>query len=74
MANLVLPSPNNKKSIISWCFYDWANTAFGTVIITFIFGVYFGRENGFLSSLLFVVLPLAYFGLQYQHKALFLYY
>lgn len=34
----------DKRSIVSWCFYDWANTAFGTVIITFIFGVYFSRE------------------------------
>ncbi len=32
------------KSIAAWCFYDWANTAFSTVIITFIFGVYFTRE------------------------------
>ena len=35
---------NNKKSVFSWCLYDWANTAFSTVIITFIFGVYFARE------------------------------
>ena len=33
-----------KRSIFSWCFYDWANTAFSTVIITFVFGVYFARE------------------------------
>lgn len=34
----------NKKSAFSWCLYDWANTAFGTVIITFIYGVYFTKE------------------------------
>lgn len=34
----------SKKSSFSWCLYDFANTAFGTVIITFIFGVYFSRE------------------------------
>ncbi len=34
----------SKKSMAAWCFYDWANTAFGTVIITFIFGVYFSRH------------------------------
>ena len=34
----------DKRSIFSWCFYDWANTAFSTVIITFIFGVYFARS------------------------------
>ncbi len=33
-----------KRSVFSWCLYDWANTAFSTVIITFIFGVYFARE------------------------------
>lgn len=34
----------NKKSIFSWCLYDWANTAFSTVIITFIFSVYFAKQ------------------------------
>ena len=34
----------SKKSVTAWCLYDWANTAFGTVIITFIFGVYFSRQ------------------------------
>ncbi len=33
-----------KRSVFSWCLYDWANTAFSTVIITFIFSVYFSRE------------------------------
>lgn len=33
----------NKRSILSWCLYDWGNTAFGTVIITFVFSVYFAR-------------------------------
>ncbi|MEM1400873.1 MAG: MFS transporter, partial [Pseudomonadota bacterium] len=28
---------------IAWCFYDWANSAFNTVIGTFIFSVYFAR-------------------------------
>jgi UMF1 family MFS transporter len=34
----------NKKSVFSWCLYDWANTAFSTVIITFIFSVYFAKQ------------------------------
>lgn len=34
---------HSKRSILSWCFYDWANTAFGTVIITFVFSVFFSR-------------------------------
>ncbi len=34
----------NKKSVFSWCLYDWANTAFSTVIITFVFSVYFTKQ------------------------------
>lgn len=34
----------NKKSVFSWCLYDWANTAFSTVIITFVFSVYFTEQ------------------------------
>ena len=33
----------NKKSIFAWCLFDWANSAFATVIITFVFSVYFAR-------------------------------
>lgn len=33
-----------RKSLIGWCLYDAANTAFGTVIITFVFSVYFARS------------------------------
>lgn len=33
-----------RKSIISWCVYDWANSAFSTIIITFIFSVFFSRN------------------------------
>lgn len=29
------------KQIFSWCLYDWANSAFPTVITTFIFATYF---------------------------------
>ena len=32
-----------KRSVLSWCLYDWGNSAFATVIITFVFSVYFGR-------------------------------
>jgi len=34
---------NNRRSIAAWCFYDWANSAFPTVIGTFIFGTYFTK-------------------------------
>lgn len=32
-----------KRGIVGWCIYDFANSAFNTVIITFVFSVYFGR-------------------------------
>lgn len=38
-----LQPKDSKRSILAWCFYDWANTAFGTVVITFIFSVFFTR-------------------------------
>ncbi len=38
-----LSPPGAKKSIFSWCLYDWANSAFSTVIITFVFSVFFTR-------------------------------
>ena len=31
------------KSWITYCLYDWANSPFATVIITFIFAVYFEK-------------------------------
>jgi Permeases of the major facilitator superfamily len=30
-------------SIFGWCLYDWANSAFNTVILTFVFSVYFAK-------------------------------
>lgn len=41
--NPVLSPPGAKRSIFSWCLYDWANSAFATVIITFVFSVFFTR-------------------------------
>lgn len=32
---------NGKLGIAAWCLYDWANSAFPTVIITFVFAAYF---------------------------------
>ena len=31
----------DKRALVSWCLYDWANSAFPTVIITFVFATYF---------------------------------
>lgn len=38
---------NNKSKslgIFSWCLFDWAHSAYPTVIVTFIFGTYFVRS------------------------------
>ena len=35
---------SKRLSLASWCLYDWANSAFSTVIITFIYSVYFARS------------------------------
>ena len=32
-----------RKRQLAWYMYDWANSAFGTIIITFVFGVYMTR-------------------------------
>lgn len=37
------PPPQTRLSIAAWCFFDWANSAFPTVIITFIFAAYYTR-------------------------------
>ena len=34
-------SPTLRRARIAWCVYDWANSAFPTVIVTFVFSVYF---------------------------------
>ena len=34
----------DRKIIFSWCLYDWANSAFSTVIGTFVFSVYFANQ------------------------------
>jgi len=33
----------DRRGILAWCLYDWANSAFNTVIGTFVFSVYFAR-------------------------------
>lgn len=37
------PATFNRKSVLSWCLYDWGISAFSSVIITFVYSVYFGR-------------------------------
>jgi len=37
------PERRQWLSVAAWCTYDWANSAFSTVINTFIFSVYFAQ-------------------------------
>ena len=36
------PAPG-KRAQFAWCLYDWANSGFPTVIVTFVFAAYFSR-------------------------------
>ncbi len=33
-----------RLALISWCLYDWANSAFPTVVVTFVFAAYFTQS------------------------------
>lgn len=33
--------PTGRAGLVAWCLYDWANSAYPTVIITFVFAAYF---------------------------------
>ena len=35
--------PRRPAGVFAWCLYDWANSAFNTVIGTFVFSLYFAR-------------------------------
>ncbi len=39
-----MPKIANRKAVWSWSFYDWANSAFTTLILTFVFGTYFTQS------------------------------
>ncbi|GBD32288.1 hypothetical protein HRbin33_01252 [bacterium HR33] len=32
---------NDPKTIVSWCMFDWANSAFTTLVVTFVYSTYF---------------------------------
>ena len=34
----------SRRARLAWCFYDWANSAFPTVIVTFVFSAYFAQS------------------------------
>lgn len=35
------PPTASLRAIVSWCLYDWANSAYPTVVLTFVFATYF---------------------------------
>ena len=47
MASDLAPPPATRRvtrrARAAWCFYDWANSAFPTVIVTFVFAAYFAK-------------------------------
>ena len=32
---------NSNKQILGWCFYDFANSSFTTIVVTFIYSAFF---------------------------------
>lgn len=38
------PAQASRRALFSWCLYDWANSAFPTILITFIFAPYFTQS------------------------------
>lgn len=41
---MILKAPSNKKTIFAWCMYDWANSSFTTLVVTFVYGTYFATQ------------------------------
>ena len=38
------PGPTaSRRALVAWCLYDWANSAFAAVIVTFVFATYFTK-------------------------------
>jgi UMF1 family MFS transporter len=35
--------PGNLSAVVAWCLYDWAYSAFNTVVSTFVIATYFVR-------------------------------
>ncbi len=40
---VVTAAPASRRAVFAWCLYDWGNSAFPTVIGTFLFGAYFSQ-------------------------------
>ena len=38
---MTAPVPGRRATLTAWCLYDWANSAFTTLVVTFIYSAYF---------------------------------
>jgi UMF1 family MFS transporter len=38
-----LSRDSGRAALVGWCFYDWANSAFAAIIVTFVFPTYFSQ-------------------------------
>jgi UMF1 family MFS transporter len=47
LLNFSLPPPYRRRIILAWASYDWANSAFSTIVTTFIFAAYFTQKIAF---------------------------
>jgi MFS transporter, UMF1 family len=55
---------NDRREILGWTMYDWANSAFSTTVVTTFLGPYLlalAQEQGGVSILGFIVEPAAFF-------------
>ena len=41
MTDLGTTPPTTKRGLVAWALFDWANSPFTTLIVTFVFSVYF---------------------------------
>ncbi len=39
-----MPAKQQRRALAAWCLYDWANSAFPAMILTFVFAPYFTQE------------------------------
>ena len=38
------PAPASRRARVAWCLFDWANSAFPTIVVTFVFATYFVKS------------------------------
>jgi UMF1 family MFS transporter len=58
------PPVDNKRELLGWTMYDWANSAFSTTVVTTFLGPYLlalAREQGGVNIFGFIVEPAAFF-------------